>query len=212
MGDESKHRCAIDNPALFMRRFVSARLAGFEKDMQICLRPMPSMTRPGPTHAYFPALGACCGLMEYLTGLYRGRIDGIGWRQVVDWSHRYLDQALYGDDLVRVFYDAFRHPVAHRGIASGVWIDRFPGPGFGRRLTWRLTAQRARPAVQIVAEPGVLKRDPPWECSYTHRVHIHLASLKVDIRIAAKRYVTDAARDPQLLANFAACMRQLYPA
>jgi hypothetical protein len=198
-------------PSLFVRRFIASRLAGFEKDMKICLTPMPSRRNARSTHAYFPALGACCGLMEYLTGLYGGNLNGIGWRQVTEWARRYLNQAHYGDDVVRVFFEAFRHSVAHRGIASGIWIDRAPGPGRGRRVTWEVTAGRTRPAVQILKDPGVLKRDPPWECPYTHRAHIHLASLKVDIRNAARRYAGEAGNDPDLLANFTSCMRQLYP-
>jgi len=205
------HRGAIDNPPLYLRHFVDGRLDGFEKDLKICLTPTPSKMRAGYTHAYFPALGACCGLIEYLAGLYRGNLNGVGWREVATWAQQYLDPADYGDDLMRVFFLAFRHSVAHRGIASGIWIDRAPGPGQGRRITWKVTAARKRPPVQIVAENGVLDRDPPWRCPYTHRVHIHLASLKSDIRKAAKRYAADAGQDPQLLARFTACMRQLYP-
>jgi len=32
-----KHRGAGDEPSIFARRFVLSRLAGFEKDMRICL-------------------------------------------------------------------------------------------------------------------------------------------------------------------------------
>lgn len=212
MGRTTHHRGAIDNPSIFVRQFVAGRLAGFEKDMKICLTPIPSRTRPGLTHAYFPALSACFGLMEYLTGLYRGNLNGIGWRQVAEWSHRYLDQSQYGEDIVRVFFEAFRHSVAHRGIASGIWVDRARGPGNGRRITWRVTAGRSRPAVQIVPESGVLEFDPPWRCAFTHRVNIQLVSLKADIRNAAKQYASEAGSDAMLLAHFTSCMRQLYPA
>lgn len=207
----TRHRGAIDQPAVFVQRFIGGRLAGFEKDMKICLTPIPSDTRPGPTHAYFPALGACCGLIEYLTGLYRGDIRGIGWTHVVEWSKQYLSREDYSEDVVRVFFLAFRHSVAHRGISSGVWVDRSAGPGAGRRFVWRVTAARSRPAVQLVEETGTLRSDPPWPCPYTHRAHIHLGSLKVDIRNAATKYAKEAASDAALLKKFTASMRQLYP-
>jgi hypothetical protein len=211
MGSGPPHRGTIDNTAAFAREFVLARLRGFEKDIQICLTPIASKTRRGLTHAYFPALGACCGIMEYLTALHRGRTDSVGWRQVSDWALLFLPQPEYDVDVVRVLIEAFRHPVAHRGIASGVWVDRNPGPGYGRRLTWKILANARRPAVRIVSENGELTRDPPWACPYTHRVHIHLRAMKVDIRNAAKHYVREIADSHVLQNNFVACMRQLYP-
>ena len=73
------HRGAADNFAEFAALFVDGRLAGFEKDMSICLTPIDSPTGSGKTHAYFPALAACCGLLEYMTALNLGSTKGIGW-------------------------------------------------------------------------------------------------------------------------------------
>ncbi|ABE43858.1 hypothetical protein Bpro_1927 [Polaromonas sp. JS666] len=200
-----------DQPGAFARQFVLDRLAGFEKDMGICLTPAPSKTRAGPTHAYFPALAACCGTLEYLSALYRGRINGVGWPDVARWAVRYLPQPDYGEDAVRVLVDAFRNAVAHRGIATGVWVDRNPGPDHGRRLTWKVLADSRRPSVRIVSEEGKLQSDPPWPCAYTHRVHIHLKSMSVDIREGAVQYAEDLLRETQLSDRFYGCMRQLYP-
>ncbi len=205
------HRGAIGNTAEFAGRFIQGRLVGFEKDMQICLTPVESKARSGVTHAYFPALAACCGIVEYLAGLYRGNIRGVGWQQVADFADRYLPQPDFDRETVRVLFEAFRHPVAHRGIASGVWVDRHPGAGTGRRLTWKVLADAKRPACKVVAEVGQLRRDPPWPCPYTHRVHIHLRRLWIDIRNAANLYSKEIGKAPRLQANFEACMRQLYP-
>jgi len=163
------------------------------------------------THAYFPALGACCATFEYFAGLHRGNLHRLGWQQVADWAQRYLPQPDYDRETVRILFDGFRHPVAHRGIASGVWIDRHPGSGLGRRLTWKLLADSRRPACRVVAENGRLENDPPWPCAYTHRVHIHLKRLERDIRSGARRYSRELAASPQLQANFMACMKQVYP-
>lgn len=195
----------------FASRFVRDRMAGFEKDIRICLTPAAARGRTGATHAYFPALGTCCGTLEYLAGLYRGNLRGLGAQHLAEWSGRYLRQPDYNDEAIRVLFDGFRHPVAHRGVASGVWIDRRPGPTNGDRLTWKLLAGSRRPALQVMPEAGQLQRDPPWACTYTHRLHIYLRSLAVDIRRGAAAYARDLEHDAQLQTHFMRCMEQLYP-
>lgn len=204
------HRGTIGTPA-FAPRFLHARLAGFAKDMRICLTPVPSTTRRGMTHAYFPALAACCGLLEYMAGLFRGNTRAIGWPHVADWAERFLVQPDYARDTMRVLVEAVRHPVAHRGIATGVWIDRNQGPNHGRRLTWKVAADARRPSVRVVPENGSLTKDPPYPCPYTHRLQVHLRGLAVDIRRGVENYADAIVGDLQLQQNFDRGMRQLYP-
>ena len=211
MKDTPLHRGATGDPAAFAEKFVEARLAAFEKDMNICLAPTQSAGSSRVTHAYFPALSACCGMLEYLAALHRGSIRGIGWQQVANWAEQYLPQPDYDRETVRVLVEAFRHPVAHRGIASGIWVDRHRGAGHGRRLTWKVHADARRPGCDVVAEAGCLRKDPPWEARYTYRVHVHLRALQVDIRRGGARYKAEIGRCQQLETNFFACMRQLYP-
>jgi hypothetical protein len=203
------HRGAKDNPALFARRYVEGRIAGLEKDIGICLTPFESKARRGKTHAYFPALAACSGLLEYLTALGQGNKEGVGWRQVANWALLYMDQPDYDEETVRILFDSFRHAVAHRGIASGIWRDQ--KPQHSKRLTWKIYANSSRPSCKLVAESGTLTRDPPWECAYTHRMHIHLNSLRKDLVVAAKRYIAAIERSAALQGCFMRCMRQLYP-
>lgn len=205
------HRGSPGDPHAFAKRFILCRLEGFEKDIRICLTPHAAKARSGLTHAYFPALATCCATLEYLTALHRGNIRGIGWPHVADWAKRFLPQPDYDRDTVRVLFDAFRHSVAHRGIASGVWIDQNRGPGHGRRLTWAIHANSRRPPCRLVPEDRALVRDPPWPCRYTHRVHIHLKGLANDIRKGAVSHATAVGRETGLLENFMACMQQLYP-
>ena len=136
----------------FAAAFVRGRMAGFEKDMRICLTPVLRANGAGKTYAYFPALSACTSTLEYLTALNRGDTHGIGWGQVADFAGEYMRQPDFDRDTVRVMFEALRHPVAHRGIASGVWVDRNAGPGQGRRVVWKISAGSTRPACQIVAE------------------------------------------------------------
>lgn len=190
-------------------------MKGFSKDMGICLRAAPAKDKPGSmTHAYFPALMNCCGTLEYLAGLFTGRagLPSVGHD---DWQQygRFLPQPAYSPDVLRVLYKAFRNPVAHRGIASGVWVDRHHQHLY-RRVTWTISADSKHPAIDIRDTPGQLRNDPPWECTYTHRAHIHLGRLWRDIRdsaLAAGGYRDELATDNTLVSKFEACMRRLYP-
>src|SRR4051812_46415777 len=104
------HRGAGENIAAFAARFIDGRLEGFEKDMKICLTPTRLESSKDPTHAYLPALAACCGLLEYLTGLYRGKLAGNGWKQIAEFAGRYLPQPDYNDEALRILFEVFRHP------------------------------------------------------------------------------------------------------
>jgi hypothetical protein len=202
------HRGADGDRAAFARKFVEGRLQGFRKDIAICL----TGTQIGAsfTHAYFPALGSCCGTIEYLAGLYEGRLHNLGFQHWLAFAQDYLGEA-YDDDRMRVLYQAFRHSVAHRGIASGIWVDQHDNAQ-GRRTTWEISELNVAPAISVVATPGgKLVSDPPWETPYTHRVYIHVGRLAQDIVDAANRYVLDlVAREP-MLAQFYQCMEELYP-
>ena len=145
-----------------------------------------------------------------MTGLHRGKLSGIGWDIAAIWAAKYLDSH-YTHDIVRVLFDGFRHSVAHRGIATGIWIDRHPDGKLNRRVTWKLTEFAERPACRLVEENGVLTNDPPWPCPHTHRMHIHLAALAQDLCAGAEAYANDLARDEGLQRNFENAMTILYP-
>jgi hypothetical protein len=195
----------------FARDFIQKRSSGLRKDIGICLTDTLAVDGINTTHAYFPALGACCGFLEYMTALYRGRLSGIGWEQVLRWTKRYMQQPDYADDVVRVLFDAFRHSVAHRGIATGIWFERSRNGLPERRVTWKLLEDSERPACQLIAEDGVLVNDPPWPSPFTHRMHIHLAALAEDLCVAATAYADDLAKDAALRENFERAMQALYP-
>ena len=203
------HRNAADDMALFAKHFLETRLGGYRKDMQICLTPAATPGRSGVTHAYFAALGASCGFLEYMAALFSGHVNGVGWQQVAAWTERFMPQPDYDRETTRVFFCAFRHSVAHRGIATGIWVDRKMTPH--NRITWKLLANSRRPACTLVSESGLLLTEPPWPCKYTHRMHIHLKRLELDLAIGLSGYVSAVAAEPKLLANFSSCMRQPYP-
>jgi hypothetical protein len=195
----------------FAPKFVEGRLVGFEKDMRICLTSIELPGSKKKTVAYFPALAACCSTLEYFVALHRGNLNPAGPQQVAKFATRYLPQPDFDTETIRILFLAFRHPIAHRGIASGVWVDQQPGAGLGRRLVWAVSAGTKRPAIQVVAEPGTLMRDPPWDTTYTHRVHVHLGALWRDIAGAIRHYAADVSKDAKLQQRFVACMSRLYP-
>ena len=199
---------AADDMAVFARDFLQRRLQGYRKDMQICLEPVASRGRAGITHAYFAALGASCGFLEYMAALFSGHVIGVGWQHVAAWTERFMPQPDYDRETTRILFSAFRHSIAHRGIATGIWVDRRLTPH--NRITWKLLANSRRPACALVAERGTLVKEPPWPCKYTHRMHIHLKALEIDLAAAVPRYAS-AVIEPRLLENFSSCMRQLYP-
>lgn len=197
----------------FAPLFVRDRMGGFGKDMKICLTGIQSETRKGLTHAYFPALMSCCGTLEYLSGFLAGHARPCSTQELLDYALKYMPQPDYADDAIRVLHRALRHPIAHRGIASGVWVDNHESRK-GRRITWRVHADCRRPAIRILQEKGVLRRDPPWECPYTHRVHISLGRLWRDIfdsALGARGYCAELEANEGLQRKFASCMRRLYP-
>jgi hypothetical protein len=208
MSRDSKHQVEI---ATYAQRFIHERLAGFEKDMQICLTSTPRRAGVGNTHAYFPALIACCGILEFFSALYHGNVEKVDWQKVAQWSERFLPQPDYNRETMRILVKYFRHSVAHRGIATGVWIDRDHGGSNGRRMTWKIHADAIRPACLVAEENALLVNDPPWPCPYTHRVHVHLKGLQVDIRKATNLYCEAISNEVRLQNNFESVMRQLYP-
>jgi hypothetical protein len=205
-----RHRGAGHDMTKFAPLFLASRLEGFAKDMKICLTGIPSNARSGSTHAYFPALMNCCGMLEYLAGLYVGRTNSLGKKEVGDYAIRFLRQPDYDREAIRILFDAFRNAVAHRGIASGVWTDNHHHHK-GRRLTWQVHADTARPALELVASPGLIKYDSPWDCPYTHRVQIRLGRLWRDIRDSVDGYVSELQASQRLQSNFKECMQELYP-
>lgn len=204
------HRGAANDIPTFAARFLEARMEGFSKDMRICLTGVAIPGSKHLTHAYFPALAVCCGTLEYLGGLYAGRLGGLGWRHVSAYAQAFLDQPDYGEDSIRVLFEAFRNSVNHRGIASGVWVDRHPNHG-GRRVTWNVHSDTRRPALELRHVPGTIKHDSPWECPYTHRMQIRLGRLWRDIHGSVERYAAAVQEQPAHQRSFERCMRELYP-
>jgi hypothetical protein len=205
------HRGSNGDIVKFATHFIRTRAGGFRKDTGICLTDTPSDDGSSITHAYFPALAACCGFLEYMTDLHRGKLNKSGWPEVVNWAQQYLPQPDYSEDIVRVLFDGFRHSLAHRGIATGIWPDKHPTGAIARKVTWKLFEDAERPACRLVDDVGSLMKDSPWPSPHTHRMHIHLAGLAEDLFAAAAKYADELANDEALQDSFSKAMQTLYP-
>lgn len=207
--DRPAHRGAGGDLALFAQRFLEDRFAGFNKDIAICLTGRPAEGRSGLTYAYFPALMACCGTLEYLACMYHG-IRKCNEKQVAAYCAEFMTQPAYDAEGVRLLFEGFRHKVAHHGIASGVWHDRV----HHRRITWSVGPDRDPPAMRLHDDIRSLMSDPPWPCSVTHTAEIHLGCLAEDIRNSAlgpHGYGAALQGRNDLLTKFIQCMSYMYP-
>lgn len=190
--------------------YVRARLASFQKDVRICLTATPLKGKSHKTYAYFPALAACCAFLEHLTALHsRKATKRLGHSEVAKFAERFMRQPDYSPEVVRILFVNFRNPVAHLGIANGVWIDQ--SGDRERRLTWALHASTRFPVCRIVEENGDLVEQPPWRCRYTHRVHIQVGRFAIDLRHGAEGYAEALPSDPVLLDCFFKTMGIIYP-
>lgn len=203
------HRGAGGDLAVFAQRFLEDRFVGFEKDIAICLTGRPAQNRSGLTYAYFPALMACCGTLEYLACMYHGRRK-CNDRQVSSFAAEFMPQPTYNGEGVRLLFEGFRHKVAHHGIASGVWHDR----RHNRRISWAIGPDQSPPAIQLRGDARDLVSDPPWPCPVTHTAEIHLGRLAQDTRDAAlgpHGYCVALHASRTLLDRFEQCMVHMYP-
>ena len=92
---------------VFAPRFIMDRMAGFEKDMRICLTPVLATHLQGTDARLLPpGLAACCGAIEYLGALSVGNPGpikkGLSRGHVQDFARRYMAQPHYDNEAIRV--------------------------------------------------------------------------------------------------------------
>ena len=204
----------ITIPYSYAKEFVERRITTFRKDLSICLR-----ADEKGQHAYMPGLMTCISLLELLSGLFIGKLRGIGLRGILHYSNQFMDSNTYTDERISILYEMFRHKIAHltqpygifdtHSVAQNHILRRYPQ----RRITWQVNASNRHPAVDIQPRQGTLRNDPPWPVNYTHRCVISLHRLKIDVPRSAtgiSGYLAHLKTNMQVQANFAKCMAQFY--
>ena len=166
----------------YAKSFIRGRIATYKKDISICL----TQDSQG-SHAYMPGLMATISLLELLSGLYTGKVRGIGLPGILEYAHRFLDRNQYTDDRMAVLYELFRHKIAHLSHPYGVFDSHDVARSCilrkhqRRWITWQINASDTKPSIQILPTAGTLPKDPPWPINYSHKCKVSLRRLSIDI-------------------------------
>jgi hypothetical protein len=196
----------------FAKAFLREHLERFRKDIKICL------TRDNnKAHAYFPALMSCISFVDLLSGLYAGKLEGHGLKELKNYASKFMG-AEYTAGRVDVLYECFRHKVAHLAQPYAVFDTQSKPNTFGgqgrRLITWTVRASGPRPPIQIVAQSvpkQMLVAATPWPVQYDHRAFVSVRSLASDVEKSAKKYLRCLATDAAARDNFKKCMVVYFP-
>jgi hypothetical protein len=196
----------------FARAFLDAHVERFQKDIAICLRPAANRT-----HAYFPALITCIAFADLLSGLYAGKLEGHGLKELKSYASKFMDPTTYDSLRVEILYEMFRHKVAHLAQPYVVF-DTHSKRKFQsqprRLITWTVQASGPKPTIEIVpvSPPRqVLKSATPWPVHYDHRVFIRIRGLATDIRKSVPRYLRHLKTEKVARDRFKDCMDNFFP-
>jgi hypothetical protein len=93
----------------FARAFFSNRVGSFRKDIAICMK-----RDAHGHHAYFPALITCIAFADLLSGLYAGKLQYHGPKELKRYAEKFM-KAEYTSDTRRldILYEFLRHKIAH---------------------------------------------------------------------------------------------------
>lgn len=193
----------------FAKAFVRHRVAGFTKDINICLT-----ADKNQSHAYFPGLMTCISCLELFSGLYAGKLYPIGLPKIEAYAKSFMDQTHYSHNNLELLYKAFRHKLAHMSHPYFVTDTAKAGINGQRRLiTWTVYASDLKPPIELIScGPTKLEQTlRPWDVTYDHRVKISVRRLAIDIRKSARLYMRNITTDRTTRKNFEKCMVWFYP-
>lgn len=202
----------------FAKWFCEERIETFEKDMRIC------MTADGQgRHAYMPALMACASFIELFAGLHAGKVSSVGISNILKFTNRYLDATEFTEERICIFFEMFRHKVAHvtrpysvfdsHDVSTNNPLRNYPP----RRLTWRITTSYQKPSIQIIAKVGNIKRTrrPQWKsAAYSHICKVNLKRMIKQLQGAItgqNGYLNSLSIESDIRRNFVLCMDSFYP-
>jgi hypothetical protein len=136
----------------FAKAFLDKHLERFKKDIAICLK-----ADAKKRHAYFPALMTCIGFLDFLSGLFAGKLEWQSLKELKNYAHHFMNSKEYTPDHLDVLYECFRHKVAHLALPYTVFDTDTKPKTFGsqprRLITWTVHASGPRPPITIVPVP-----------------------------------------------------------
>lgn len=199
----------------FARLFLRARLTTFRKDIAICL----TANNRGE-HAYFPALITCISFVDFLSGLYAGKLDGHGLKELQRYARTFMVAKNYDADRMGILYECFRHKVAHLGHPYAVFdtsTKRTLASQKQRRIAWTVYASNRAVPIELTDYPqprSLVKTKTPWTVYYDCRIKISIRRFSVDICksiYGPGGYLKLLESDPLARQHFAKCMVDYFP-
>lgn len=203
----------------FAKIFLHQRSSGFKKDIDICLTAKETRFNKRD-HAYLPALLICVSFLDFLSGLYAGKVIGHGPSEFISYVRRFMRADRYDDYDLKVLYAGLRHKVAHLSHPYFV-LDTSKEPArFGdarRRIAWTIYASARKNPIELTTYPDIrtISSQPtPWPVRYDCRINVSIVSLARDARRSLngpRGYIAALATDANLRVNFKKCMKSFYP-
>jgi hypothetical protein len=137
--------------------------------------------------AYFPALIRCISFIDFLGGLYAGKIEGHSLAELQRYARKFMDATNYDELRLSILYEGFRHKIAHLSnpylvFDTSTRSKKFLAPH--RRITWSVYAGKRRTPIKLISCPKqiqIKKFRTPWPVYYDHRIEISLRSFAGDI-------------------------------
>ena len=199
----------------FARKFFQDRVGSFRKDIAICLK--ADATR---SHAYFPALITCIGFVDFLSGLYAGKLEGHGLSDLKKYAKQFMNATKYDDLRLEILYLAFRHKLAHLSfpfIVFNTSTKKEYTDHKQRLVTWSIHASKRNPPIELIdfASPKFMQKTlRPWPVQYNCRAVVSVRSFQSDIvkSIYGKAgYLQHIRADAIARERFAKCMKAIFP-
>jgi hypothetical protein len=201
-----------DDVVSFAKAFLGEHNSRFRQDIKICLT-----LDIKNSHAYFPALITCIAFADLLSGLYAGKLDGQGVKELKRYAGKFMNTAIYTPDRLDILYECFRHKVAHLAQPYAVFDTHSKGKFKGQRrrlIAWTVQASKRKPPIEIVPSmqaKQILKAVTPWPVFYDHRIFVSLRSLASDIGKTIPKYLHHLRTDKTSRRHFRNCMAVYFP-
>jgi hypothetical protein len=201
----------------YSQKFARGHIGRFRKDISICLKGKPRKGQRGNyTHAYFPALMACIGILDLFSGLYAGKIERHNVKELKKYSRKFLPNS-YTNELVEIVYDCFRHKVAHLGHPYPVF-DTTSNPrnisAKSRKLIgWSVKASKSAPAFTLkkLQSPKIVSSAPPgWGVKYDHAMYVSVRQFATDIVVSIRKYLAYLRNSKVGRKRFKKCMNDYF--
>jgi hypothetical protein len=213
-----KHFSSDGELLRFARKFANRHVERFEKDIAICLTGKSWKSGQEVTHAYFPALMACIGFMDFFSGLYCGTLKSPTLDDLKNYARRFLPPE-YSDNSLTIFYHCFRHKIAHLAHPYDV-LDTRKVPSLSNepsmRVTWEVDEKPLSQSITLetLETPQLLKDVPSgWDVTFDHRMHVSIPKLANDAIQSVcgdSGYLHELASNQDCRSKFEYCMNQYF--